>query len=358
MKKLDFYIINNFLSKFFIILITFLLIFFVVDIIDKLDKFSKYSLTNQEIIDYYYYTLPEFISFALPMSLLLSTIFCFSILQKNNEITALKASGVSLRRISLSIIILGFFFSFISFFFDNYIVINQLSKRNHIEKKLNPNKTNTLSRKNNIYYHIGDTFLGIKRFNFFNNVGKNISIQKTEGADVTYRMDADKMIWDNNEKKWNLTNLKIRKWEKNKLYHYSIDDSLITIEDISPEIIKKDNLNPDEMNYWQLNSFIKKLKNKGLNYNRWLVNRNFKTAFACSPLIMMIFGIALSIQGPRGNQVSGVGLSIIVIFMYYLLIKFGQSLGYNNVINPFLSVWMVNFIFLFLGTFLFFKSRT
>ena len=358
MKRLDYYIIKNFLSKLFLILLSFLLIFFTVDIIDKLDKFSKYSLTNQEIIDYYIYTLPEFISFAFPVSLLLSTIFCFTLLQKNNEITALKASGISLRRISSSILIMGFLFSIISFFFDNYIVIDQLSKRNHIEKKLNPNKSNTLSRKNNIYYHVGDTFLGIKRFNFFNNIGQNISIQKSEGADVIYRIDAEKMIWQENNKKWLLKDINIRKWNKNKLNYYSIEDSLIDVKDISPEIIKKDNINPEDMSYWELSLFIEKLKDKGLSYNRWLVNKNFKTAFACSPLIMMVFGLALSIQKPRGNQASGVGLSIIVIFMYYLLIKFGQSLGYNNVINPFISVWMVNFIFLIFGSYLFLKSRT
>ena len=73
---------------------------------------------------------------------------------------------------------------------------------------------------------------------------------------------------------------------------------------------------------------------------------------------MILFGIALSIQNPRKSNANGIGLSIIVIFMYYLLIKFGQSLGYNNIINPFLSVWMVNIIFLSIGTYLFTKSRT
>ena len=358
MKKLVLYIINNFLSKFLLIMFTFLLIFFAVDIIDKLDNFSKYNISNQEIINYYIYTLPWFLSLSLPMTLLLSTIFCFGILQKNNEITALKSSGISLRRISIPIICFGIIFSFFSFFFDNFIVINQLSKRNHIEKKLKPNKTNNLSKKNNIYYHIDDTFLGIKQFNYFNNTGKNISIQHTEGSDLIYRIDAEKMIWQNDINKWKLINYEIRKWNENKFHHYFSKDTLMIIYDITPEIIKKDNINPDEMSYWQLSSFIKKLKNKGLNYNRWLVNKYFKTAFACSPLIMMIFGIALSIQNPKGGHASGIGLSIIVIFMYYLLIKFGQSLGYNGVINPFLSVWMVNFIFLFIGTYLFIKSRT
>jgi len=237
-------------------------------------------------------------------------------------------------------------------------VINQLIKRNEIEKKLKPNRKTTLSRKNNIYYHIDDTFLGIKRFNYFNNTAKNISIQKSSGPDIIYRIDADKMIWQNDINKWKVTNYEIRKWNENKIHYFASSDTILTIKDITPEIIKKDNINPEDMSYFQLSSFINKLKNKGLNYNRWLVNKHFKTAFAFSPLIMVLFGIALSIQSPRSSSMNGVGLSIIVIFMYYLLIKFGQSLGYNNIINPFLSVWMVNIIFLSIGTYLFTKSRT
>ena len=53
MKKLDLYIINNFLSKFLLIIISFVMIFLAVDIIDKLDKFSNYKLTNEEILNYY-----------------------------------------------------------------------------------------------------------------------------------------------------------------------------------------------------------------------------------------------------------------------------------------------------------------
>ena len=112
------------------------------------------------------------------------------------------------------------------------------------------------------------------------------------------------------------------------------------------------------MNYWQLSYIIDKLKNKGLNYTRWSVNKHFKTAFACTPIIMMIFGIALSITKPRSNYTAGIGLSIIVIFLYYLLIKTGQSLGYNQILPPFLSVWFVNILFISFGSYMFIKSRT
>ena len=112
------------------------------------------------------------------------------------------------------------------------------------------------------------------------------------------------------------------------------------------------------MDYWELNAFIKKLDNKGLSTNRWLVNKYYKTAFACVPLIMVIFGIALSIQKPRGNSAIGIGLSIMVIFMYYAAITFGKTLGYNGVLSPFLSIWLVNFTFLAFGLITFYKSKT
>ena len=75
-------------------------------------------------------------------------------------------------------------------------------------------------------------------------------------------------------------------------------------------------------------------------------------------LIMILFGITLSITRPRSNYTTGIGLSIVVIFLYYLFIKLGQSLGYNGVLSPFLSVWFVNILFIILGSFMLLKTRT
>ena len=166
------------------------------------------------------------------------------------------------------------------------------------------------------------------------------------------------MIWQEKNNLWLMNNIEIRDW-KDGSYRYSfIKDTLMKIQDITPSIIKKDFINTEEMNYWELKQFIDKLENKGLSYNRWSVNKFFKTAFACSPFIMILFGIIPSIQKPRTNFTTGIGLSIMVIFLYYLLIKAGQTLGYNNVLHPFISIWIVNFLFLSTGAYLFIKSRT
>ena len=293
------------------------------------------------------------------MSILIATIFTFSALQKNNEITAIKASGISVRRAGISILISGILFCFISFFFENIIVVNAIQKRFEIEKKLKPlDKRYIKNRKNDIFYHLDQSFLGIKRFNYKNDSGYNVSIQKYEGSDLIYRLDARKMVWNIEKNSWDLQGCHIRQWNIDHYVYYSIKDTNLVIQDIYPEIIKRDFVKPEEMDYWELSAFINKLKDKGLDYSRWIVNKHYKTAFSCVPLIMVIFGLALSIQKPRSNYALGMGLSIIVIFMYYSMIIFGKTLGYNNTLPPFISVWSVNIIFLLFGTILYFKART
>ena len=75
-------------------------------------------------------------------------------------------------------------------------------------------------------------------------------------------------------------------------------------------------------------------------------------------ILMILFGIGLSIKKPRTHYATGIGLGIIVIFLYYLGMKLGQTLGYNKILNPFMSVWFINFIFLSIGSWLFVKIRT
>lgn len=358
-KLIDQYILKKFLSSLFIILSAFLIIFIIVSVIDLLDKFIERELTSGEVLFFYIYSLPSFISLALPMSILISTVFTFGSLQKNNEITAIKASGISIRRTGLSLLILGMFCCIFLFYFENTIVVNATQKRYDIDKKLRPNSNKfKKNRKNNIYYHLNKSFIEIKRFNYKNDTGYNISIQKYSGSDIISRLDAKKMLWDSDNEIWNLKNCQTRKFKKNKIDYYFTKDTSIYIEDINPDIIKKDFVKPEDMDYWELASFIKKLEAKGLNSNRWKVNKYYKTAFSCIPIIMIIFGLGLSIQKPRGNHALGIGLSIIVIFMYYALITAGRNFGYNDVIPPFLSVWTTNFIFLFLGTYIFIKART
>ena len=91
-KLLDKYIVKKFIINFLFITISFIIIFLIVDIIDNLDKFISRDISNKEIIRYYIFTIPWFISISLPKTMLISTIISFISLQKNNDLIQIETT--------------------------------------------------------------------------------------------------------------------------------------------------------------------------------------------------------------------------------------------------------------------------
>ena len=133
MNLLNLYIIKNFISKFIFLLIGFMVLFLVIDIIDNINKFIESDIPQKQIFHYCILSIPSFISIALPMTTLLACIFTIGQLQKNHELTAIKASGISLRKISVNLIVIGLIISSFSFVFDNTIVSKSIKKRRSID---------------------------------------------------------------------------------------------------------------------------------------------------------------------------------------------------------------------------------
>ena len=361
MHLLNIYVIKNFISKFSFLIIGFMSLFLIVDIIDHINKFIDSDIPRFEIINYYLYSLPWFISIALPMTTLLACIFTIGQLQKNHELTAIKASGISLRKLSFILIALGVLISILSFIFDNTLVSKSIQKKAAIsEQYLDRNQTDSQIRK----FHILNEDKGVnqimylKNYNFLTKTAQDVVVQSIKENSLSQTMKIDTMIWDQFKKTWICKGIQTRNNQENytlqeikqKSIKFKLEDgSLFKEEDLIKFLPES-----EELNYWQL----KELSSRRPDDLRLKVDYNFKIAFSCTSLIMILFGIGLSIKKPRTHYATGIGLGVIVIFLYYLGIKFGQTLGYSRILSPFLSVWFVNFIFLSLGGWLFAKIRT
>ena len=359
MKKLDNYIIGQFISNFLLSIFAFIIIFLLVDLIDRLDKFIDTEMPSNDIFNYYMLTIPWFISISMPMGLLLSTVFTMGVLQKRNELTAIKASGVSIKRIGNSLLLIGVLFSILLFYFDNNIVTQSMHKRTELEDRYFKKNKNSIARKQNIHRQISDNnVLTINKYNFKKNTAHNISILSFNNNELITRIDAKKMFWDNQINSWKIPYYTKRNFNNNSMNFASINNDTVLNVNFTPIDLIKESVKPEEMNYFELNDFVKKIKSNGLKEPKWEVNLHFKSAFACSSFLMILFGLSLSVSKPRSNIGIGIGISIFTIFIYYATLKFGQALGYKGIINPFMSVWNANFIFLLIGVFLYSRSRT
>ena len=359
-KKIDIYILKQFYSKLFFLIIGFVVLFTLVSIIEHLDKFIDASMPGKEIFLYHIYSIPWFISIGLPMSVMISTVFSFNSMQKNHELTALKASGIGLVRISIPLLITGLFLSILSFEFENNVVTHYFQKKISLDREYNLKRSSKKNvKKNDIYTQIGpQTILTIKKFKYSSNVAQNVSIQYFNDNKIVKRFDTPKLKWSPRKELWLSREYSERIFENNGITHNNSNrDTLIDIN-LTPYDLAKDNLKPEEMNYWDLNRFIKKMSQMSTPVTEWVVDLHFKSAFACTNFLMILFGICLSIRKPRTSMAVGLTFSIGVIFLYYTLLKIGQSLGYKGVLSPFISVWSVNIFFFIFGLYLFSKTRT
>ena len=151
-KKIDIYIIKQFFYKLFFLIIGFVILFCLVSIIEHLDKFIDASMPSKEIFLYQIYSIPWFVSIALPMSILISTVFLFNTMQKNHELTALKASGIGLIRTSIPLLLIGLLLSIASFQFENNIVTHYFQKKVALEQKYNLKRSSKKDvKKNDIF---------------------------------------------------------------------------------------------------------------------------------------------------------------------------------------------------------------
>ena len=359
MKHLDKYILNTFLSKFLLIMLGLLVIIILIDVIDHLNKFIDSKIPQSEIINYYFYSLPWFISIGIPISCLISTIFSLGLMQQQNEITAMKSSGLNIFRISITLLIIGLIISFFSFYFDNYLVTNALNTRNEIEKKyFLKNKSKSIKSTKNIYRQISKNhFLTIHRFSHKTNQASMISLQKKQNNKLISRLDAPIMTWNDIIKSWEIPRYTLRNWENEIEIKATSKDTTIKLN-FTPIDLTRELMKPEEMNYNELKKFVTKLKLNGLNEPRWEVNLHFKTAFAATSFLMVLIGIPLSVSRSKSNLALGIGISILFIFLYYASLKFGQSIGIAGQFNPFWSVWIVNIIFFFIGTTMLYHTKT
>ena len=132
--RLDKYLLSQFFTVLSMSLLGFLAVFLVVDLIENLDRFVDNSVPAVVTIKYYLYTIPWFISVALPMSMLISTVFSIGMMVKRNEWTAMKSTGISLYRLSAPLLLVGMMISILSFLLDNQLVSYGNKKRYTIDR--------------------------------------------------------------------------------------------------------------------------------------------------------------------------------------------------------------------------------
>lgn len=348
---LDFYLFKTFIPYLFLTVLATASLYIITDFAQIVEDIHKNKVSIYAILSYYLYSLPQSLyDYIIPISILASLAISIAVLERNKEITALKGLGVSLLRISSSLLIIILIIG-IGFFIFSEIYLPLLNQKLDEYKSMIFGKTNIpkIARffgqdtyiasndgwiyKYKAYEKRNNSLIGFEGFNFENQPQIFVS------SDEIYFLSG----------KWIASKGIERKIYDDKIEFKKLENEVYQIPD-SPETFSSILLSPDNLNILKLKEFISSLEKAGYKPSNWKVKLWQKIFYPLFILILGFLSISSSFSSKAIYHIWGnLAKAIFIGILYWMLIIFFGKMGEMQMLTPFISAFSPNFIFLILG---------
>ena len=359
MTILDRYITREWVKIFLLVLLSFIAIYVIVDFFERLRMFISNSATVGQMLSYLLYTLPMVVSQAVPAAALLATLLTFGMFSKNNELTALKANGISLYRASVPVLMLALAACVTVFFLNEFITprTNQMAKHVKLVDIQKQKKAGTF-KQSQVWFRAKNSIYNFKVF--------DPDTQRLLGISIYYfdpdfrlvrRIDARSAQWKDGG--WEFSDILAARFPDTAFPVIERIESMKIGIPEEPSDFQAVQRSADEMGYMELRDYVKRIREEGYDATRYETDLHGKVAFTLVSLFVVMIGIAFSMRHERsGGFAQGVGAGLIIGFSYWFVFAFCLSVGRAGTIPPLLAAWTTNLIFGAASVYLFARLKT
>ncbi len=352
MRKIDWYILKNFLITFVFCMLLFMVVAVAVDTSEKADDFVKTGLSTYEVIRQYYFGFVPFIwGLLFPLFVFISVIFFTSRMASRSEIIAILASGISFNRMLRPYLVGGVFLGLVLWFGNRYLIpkangIQATFKTNYFDKN-DPSKNIQLNNCRNCFYRRIDsiTYIGIKNYDTTSKTGTSFFLDRVRNDKVVYNLRANFIKWDATKKKWRLENAVERRVDSMSETSNEFDTLILNIS-LKPEELRRDEYLKDKLTTPELVAFINQEETRGTEGLSTLkVERYRRTATPFAVLLLTIIGVVLASRKTRGGSGKHLAIGIITAAVFIMSDRFSTVFATKSNFHPLLAAWMPNIIF-------------
>jgi lipopolysaccharide export system permease protein len=349
-NRIDRYISGLFWMYFAGGLIVFITLFLTIDALGTLVTYK--DAAPSALIPYYAYSLPEIVYRMGPVACLLATIFTLSTLNRNNELVALFASGMSLFRVTGAILVGVAIISAGIFVMSDRVLPNFTKQKNFIfyrDIKKNPSLY-SMVRNEKIWYRSKDSIFYIKTLNAEAKEAQGLTLYYfNENWDLIQMITANKVqMADQN---WTLYDGSVTLFTEDSSFPLTsqFKKKTIVMTEDAKDLSSSANT-ADVLSLKELGEFIKRNKDAGLDTVSYEVDYHSKYGFAFAAMVMTLVGIPFSVGRARsGGTMLNVGLCLGVVFLYWIFYSSALTLGKHGSLNPIVAAWFPNVVMGLIG---------
>lgn len=355
LKKIDTLMLKEFIPLFVVGVLTFGVLMTSFTILkDALKFYTEYQLPLTAVFVFFLYGIPQILAYTFPMAILLASLLTFGRMSGAGEITAVRAGGINFFRILAPILVMAFFITCMTFMLNElYAPRSSAAAFNYIKSTLTEVGI-SLSEKNIAFLDQDGQWL----FGAENSQGNDFNGVKL----VDYRNPKNIIVYVSNEATWDKNT-----WifKDVSVFHLDSDGDRFfksNFEELSidlnrtPTELLSEGRNPEELSLKELKQYIISVKEEGAETVKTILKLEAKyflkiaTPFSC--LLFPLIAAPLGMNPQRGSSTVGMGLSMILVFIYYLLTTLAINVAQNGALPPYISAWLPNISFLLVGIYL------
>jgi LPS export ABC transporter permease LptF/LPS export ABC transporter permease LptG len=377
---LDEYVMGSFLRNFALVLVSLTILFIIFTFFELIGDILRYRTPLVVIGDYLINLIPFILNTILPLCSLVAVLITFGALNRNSELTAMKATGISLYRIVAPMLVVATLLSGLLFIFDETYLPAANRRQEALLSEIKGKPAQTFLRPDRKWMsgQTGTSTSGqttapegnqaeptrIFYYQFFDpdrNVFANLTVFEFQPGtfNLTRRIFAQSARWDDNLSGWVFEDGWQRTFQGESTAGY-VPFAISAFPEIheQPSYFKKEDRQSEQMSYKELATYINDLKQSGFDTMRLRVQLNRKLAYPLMTLVLAILAIPFSLYAGKRGSIAGVGTAIGVAICYWVIAGIFENLGDVNSLPAILAAWSPDLLFAIAGTYLLLRTPT
>jgi len=358
---LDRYILKEFLKVLGLVLLSTAILFLIVDYTEIIEEVTTNRIPVSIVISYYRYFVLQVLNYTLPLSVLLGTLITFGILSKNNEVTALKANGVSLYRVAFPIIMVATGLSLFSYFLLDFVLPYSNQRVTELRSIIRGNRTPQSFSVQQRQWVFGK---GRYLFNFlsYDRAAKSLSqVQVFEFDPVDFKLT--RRVWAEEARFDGTGWVFVEGWIRTFL-----DDGTSSYTPIvnpirlhypeRPQYFEVEVKLPSQMTFAELRRYIQSLRASGYSAEELSVKLYEKTSWPFITLVMALIALPFSFRIGKRGALYGIGIALFLAFTYWTIFGIFTKFGEVGNLPALLSAWSANILFALAAIYMFLRVET
>ncbi|MCP3178066.1 MAG: LPS export ABC transporter permease LptG [Desulfuromonadales bacterium] len=361
MTILNRYILSIYIRIFFLASATFVGIYLLVDFFEKVDNFIEHGASASQYLLYFGNKIPLIISQVTPLAVLMAVFMTVGSLTRTNELTAMKSCGLSLLRMTWPLLLASLLTAMAILAINEYLLPLSVKTTNTIYEEEVRGRKSIVFKRDRLWFREGADIVNISLVEPENQTITGLTIYHVdEQFRLTRRTDAASGDYTA-DRGWAFQQVTHREFDPRSGEMFDEKKLAQAVLPLSktPEDFRESEPDLETLNFRQLSALVSKMESEGHSPIRYKVDMHSRLATPFANVIMAVLGIPFALQrGRQTNVATGVALSIVIGFAYYVIMAAMQAFGYSGVAPPAVAAWSAHVLFALIGGWMLLSTRS